>query len=89
MSVVHDSAVTMLSEGGVGCSMKWGTKLHYGDVVASGTCKKKNIITTNYSMIIIRNKVRYGTGRSAVSKACCRDYRPRTLVLLYNLQLVM
>ena len=39
VSVVPDSAVTMLSEGGVGCSMKWGTKLYYGDVVASGTCK--------------------------------------------------
>ena len=54
MSVVPDSAVTMLSEGGVGFSVKWGTKLYYGDV-ASGTCKK-NITTTNYSMIIIRNK---------------------------------
>eukprot|EP00731_Ephydatia_muelleri_P033639 Em0034g21a len=36
VSVVANSAVTMLSEGGVGCSVKWGKKLYYGDVVASG-----------------------------------------------------
>eukprot|EP00731_Ephydatia_muelleri_P001183 Em0001g1183a len=36
VSVVANSAVTMLSEGGVGCSIKWGKKLYYGDVVASG-----------------------------------------------------
>ena len=42
MSVVPDSAVAMLSEGGVGCSVKWGKKLYYGDVAASGTCKKKH-----------------------------------------------
>ncbi|KAL5509880.1 hypothetical protein EMCRGX_G005320 [Ephydatia muelleri] len=36
VSVVANSAVTMLSEGGVGCSVKWGKKLYYCDVVASG-----------------------------------------------------
>lgn len=56
MSVVPVSAVSMLNEGGVGCSVMWGKKLYYGNVVASGTCKK-NIATTNYSMIIIRDKV--------------------------------
>ena len=55
VSVVPDSAATMLSEGGKGCSVKWGKKQYYSNVVVSGTCKKK-ITTTNYSMIIIRNK---------------------------------
>ncbi|KAL5502000.1 hypothetical protein EMCRGX_G008685 [Ephydatia muelleri] len=36
VSVVANSAVNKLSEGGVGCSVKWGKKLYYSNVVASG-----------------------------------------------------
>ena len=47
VSVVPDSALTRLSEGGVGCSVKWGKKLYYGNVVASG----KQTITTNHKLL--------------------------------------
>ena len=86
VSVVANSAVTMLSEGGVGCSVKWGKKLYYGDVVASG---KQTITTTNYSMIIHRNEGRYGTARNGISNGCYSEYLLRTLVPLKKLKFSM
>ena len=36
MSVVPGRAVTVNSEGGVDCMVKWAKTLYYGDIVGSG-----------------------------------------------------
>ncbi|KAL5502121.1 hypothetical protein EMCRGX_G008844 [Ephydatia muelleri] len=72
VSVVANSAVTKLSEGGVGCWVKWGKKLYYGDVVASGielsdaTCPKEASTPKRKKMAV---KAKSGKARAKSGKA--------------------